>query len=184
MVRQPADDNTVSIAIRRTPGGKLSTRLLDADDATFATIPIRIAAPSGEADPDDDRPVVGFVVGVGVTPAMSLLRGVRPRRILHIDYGAMRRGDMAYGSYLKKTESFAEAGRPELGARWPKDGRYLPDLAAFRRRVEEKNSMATLNLLMKAHAAIGGATVAVAPKGAPSPGGGGGATSGRASLAR
>lgn len=98
VVRQPADDNTVSIAIRRTPGGKLSTRLLDADDATFATIPIRIAAPSGEADPDDGRPVVCFVAGVGVTLAMSLLRGVRPGRILHIDYRAMRRGDMAYAA--------------------------------------------------------------------------------------
>ncbi len=55
-----------------------------------------------------------------------------------------------YASYLKKTEGFADAGRPTLGARWPSDGRYLPDLDTFRQRVEERNSIATLNLLIQA----------------------------------
>ncbi|MBL8262461.1 MAG: hypothetical protein JNM58_08550 [Xanthomonadaceae bacterium] len=57
-----------------------------------------------------------------------------------------------YASYLKKTDTFAEASRPELGARWPRDGRFLPDLDTFRHRVEERNSIATLNLLMQARA--------------------------------
>ena len=55
-----------------------------------------------------------------------------------------------YAAYLKKTETFADAGRPQLGARWPHEGRYLPDLDTFRQRVEERNSIATLNLLMQA----------------------------------
>ena len=55
-----------------------------------------------------------------------------------------------YAAYLKKTGTFAEASRPELGTRWPRDGRYLPDLDTFRQRVEERNSIATLNLLMQA----------------------------------
>jgi hypothetical protein len=56
-----------------------------------------------------------------------------------------------YAAYLKKTEGFADAARPALGTRWPSDGRYLPDLDTFRQRVEARNSMATLNLLMQAH---------------------------------
>ncbi len=54
-----------------------------------------------------------------------------------------------YAAYLKKTESFADAGRPALGARWPSEGRFLPDLDTFRQRVEARNSIATLNLLMQ-----------------------------------
>ena len=55
-----------------------------------------------------------------------------------------------YAAYLKKTESFADAGRPALGAHWPSEGRFLPDLDTFRQRVEARNSIATLNLLMQA----------------------------------
>ncbi len=59
----------------------------------------------------------------------------------------------AYGAYLKKSASFDAATRPQLGARWPKEGLYLPDADAFRRRVEEKNSIASLNLLLQTRAA-------------------------------
>jgi adenylate cyclase len=73
-----------------------------------------------------------------------------------------------YAAYLKKTESFADAGRPQLGARWPREGRYLPDLDTFRHRVEERNSIATLNLLMQARG-DGERAMATAPR-APVPG--------------
>jgi adenylate cyclase len=56
-----------------------------------------------------------------------------------------------YGAYLKKTESFASGQRPELGERWPKEGMYLPDIETFRARVEERNSTASLNLLLRAY---------------------------------
>lgn len=62
----------------------------------------------------------------------------------------------AYGAYLKKSASFDPATRPQLGARWPKEGLYLPDADAFRRRVEEKNSIASLNLLLQSRAAADG----------------------------
>lgn len=55
----------------------------------------------------------------------------------------------AYGSYLKKSESFGPAQRPQLGERWPKDGLFLPDADTFRKRVEAKNSVASLNLLLQ-----------------------------------
>lgn len=54
-----------------------------------------------------------------------------------------------YSAYLKETESFADEERPQLGARWPKDGLYLPDIDTFRKSVEERNSTASLNLLLQ-----------------------------------
>lgn len=56
-----------------------------------------------------------------------------------------------YASYLNKAAKFADAARPQTCERWPKEGKYLPDLDTFRKRVEEKNSIATLNVLMRAH---------------------------------
>ena len=58
-----------------------------------------------------------------------------------------------YAAYLKKTESFADGKRPELGQRWPKEGMYLPDIESFRLRVEERNSIESLNLLLRTYAA-------------------------------
>jgi adenylate cyclase len=58
-----------------------------------------------------------------------------------------------YDAYLKKTARFDTAKRPQLGERWPKDGLYLPDAQTFRRRVEERNSIASLNLLLEARTA-------------------------------
>ena len=55
----------------------------------------------------------------------------------------------AYASYVKKTASFDPAERPEVGARWPADGRFVPDVDTFRHRVEEKNSIASLDLLLQ-----------------------------------
>ncbi|MFZ5637577.1 MAG: c-type heme family protein [Pseudomonadota bacterium] len=67
--------------------------------------------------------------------------------------GAYREAALdAYGSYLKKAEEFETAARPQLGERWPKDGLFLPDADTFRKRVEEKNSIASLNLLLQARA--------------------------------
>lgn len=57
----------------------------------------------------------------------------------------------AYGSYLKKAATFDASQRPRLGERWPKDGLFLPDADAFRKRIEAKNSAASLNLLLQTH---------------------------------
>jgi adenylate cyclase len=58
-----------------------------------------------------------------------------------------------YGAYLKETESFAEAQRPQLGEQWPKDGLFLPDADTFRLRVEQINSSASLNRLLQTQTA-------------------------------
>jgi hypothetical protein len=56
----------------------------------------------------------------------------------------------AYGSYLQKVGRFDPAERPEVGARWPREGFFLPDQDTFRQAVEAQNSAATLNRLLVA----------------------------------
>lgn len=72
----------------------------------------------------------------------------------------------SYEAYLKKTASFAPEGRPEVGERWPVDGMFVPDLATFRARVEERNSAKTLNALLQAKLAE---TTPAAPEKAATP---------------
>lgn len=77
-----------------------------------------------------------------------------------------------YEAYLKKTARFDAAKRPQLGERWPKDGLYLPDAQTFRRRMEERNSIASLNLLLQARAPDGTAVAAQTPAAAAGRAGG------------
>jgi len=69
----------------------------------------------------------------------------------------------SYEAYLKKTVAFAPDARPKLGERWPADGMFLPDVATFRTRVEERNSAKTLNALLKAKTAVAAPTAQTAP---------------------
>lgn len=77
-----------------------------------------------------------------------------------------------YEAYLKKTARFDAAKRPQLGERWPKDGLYLPDAQTFRRRMEERNSIASLNLLLQARAPDDTAVAAQTPAAAAGRAGG------------
>ena len=54
----------------------------------------------------------------------------------------------AYDAYLKKTAGFDDKERPKVGPQWPKDGLFVPDAGTFRDRVEARNSIASLNLLL------------------------------------
>jgi hypothetical protein len=55
----------------------------------------------------------------------------------------------AYASYLQKAERFEGSARPVIGARWPREGLYLPDRETFRKAVEVQNSAATLDALFR-----------------------------------
>jgi predicted CXXCH cytochrome family protein len=102
VVQQSDDGNVISIAMRRLPEGVLTRRLIDADLATLAALSMRVAVPSGHADPADGRAVVCFAAGVGVTLAMSLLTGRTPGHLLHIDYCASTRADLAFIDVLER----------------------------------------------------------------------------------
>lgn len=69
----------------------------------------------------------------------------------------------AYDAYAKKSASFDPGKQPQLGEQWPKDGLFLPDSSTFRKRVEEKNSIATLNLLLQSRGARSERPTVMAP---------------------
>ncbi|MDB5858977.1 MAG: hypothetical protein JWQ76_2666 [Ramlibacter sp.] len=71
----------------------------------------------------------------------TMLRMVRQLRGSAVD---------AYASYLQKVDKFPGEARPAVGARWPREGFFLPDLETFRKAVEAQNSAGTLNALMAA----------------------------------
>lgn len=74
-------------------------------------------------------------------PSESMLRMVRQLRNSAVD---------AYGSYLQKVGKFDAGARPAIGAKWPRDGFFLPDLETFRKALEAQNSANTLNALFAA----------------------------------
>lgn len=66
----------------------------------------------------------------------------------------------SYAAYLEKVDRFDAAARPMVGDKWPRDGLFLPDVATFRRAVENANSARTLNALfaaLEAQPPVGGA---------------------------
>lgn len=73
----------------------------------------------------------------------------------------------SYEAYLKKTAAFAPDARPQLGERWPTEGMFLPDVATFRKRVEERNSAKTLEALLNAKTAASPVTANTTPTAAP-----------------
>jgi adenylate cyclase len=74
-------------------------------------------------------------------PSETMLRMVRQLRGSAVD---------AYGSYLQKVDKFPSEARPAVGAKWPREGFFLPDLDTFRKAVEAQNSASTLNGLLAA----------------------------------
>jgi ferredoxin-NADP reductase len=85
-----ADDHALEITVKREPEGVFSGWLFD---HVTAETPVEIAGPRGDcvwhANPRNPRPVVCLVAGIGVTPALAILRTALARGWigrLHIDY--------------------------------------------------------------------------------------------------
>ena len=74
-------------------------------------------------------------------PSETMLRMIRQLRGSAVE---------AYGSYLQKVDKFPSEARPVVGAKWPREGFFLPDLDTFRKAVEAQNSAGTLNGLLAA----------------------------------
>lgn len=66
----------------------------------------------------------------------------------------------AYEAYLAKVAQFKQ-GPVEVGAKWPKEGMYLPDADQFMQAVQRRGSARTLSILL---GGAGGARAAPAPK--------------------
>jgi hypothetical protein len=58
----------------------------------------------------------------------------------------------AYQAYLDKAATFSKA--PEIGARWPRDGYYLPSADVFMRALGESTATSSLDALLSATASL------------------------------
>jgi len=88
-------DPYVEITVKKEPKGNFSPWLFDqAEESSI----IRISDPSGNfvlEDDEDSSPIVCFVGGIGVTPAIAFARYLssKSKKTLHIDYSAKTKAD-------------------------------------------------------------------------------------------
>lgn len=88
---------------------------------------------------------------MGATTWMYPRRAVSTVEALAMLAAYRRAVATTYGSYLRKVEGFAEAGRPRVGAGWPRDGAQLPSVEQFMQAVHARNAGATLQQLLAFH---------------------------------
>jgi len=96
------------LGVKREPGGVFSNWLLDAGREAL----VRVSPPTGDVlpDPQDGRPLLYLVAGIGVTPAVAAVRGLSGARSITVLYAY--RGEA--GAYLGELRAAAAAGRITL----------------------------------------------------------------------
>jgi len=120
----PGEGSELEIAVKREPLGVFSRWLFD---GPLAEKELRIAPPRGTAVwVPSDRPTVCLVAGIGVTPALAIVRAAiaqaAPVRV-HVDYSGRRAQQMAF---LGELAGHAERdGRVTLEARETASGGRL-----------------------------------------------------------
>jgi len=99
------DESHYSLGVKREPGGVLSNWLATAEPDAL----VRIRPPQGKLlpKPNDPRPLVYLVAGIGVTPAIAGVRRLRHHRPLTVGY--CYRGE-ASAAYLSELRDAAAAG--------------------------------------------------------------------------
>jgi nitric-oxide synthase len=103
------DQNHYSLGVKLEPGGVLSNWLATAEPNAL----VRIGAPQGNVlpKPDDERPLLYLVAGIGVTPALAGVRRLHRQRQLTVGYSY--RGE-ATAAYLKELRTAAQSNQIAL----------------------------------------------------------------------
>ena len=109
IVSAPGIGNQLEVAIKRESKGLFSRWLFDGD---LSDKELRISPPRGENVWNaSDRHTVCFVAGIGITPAIAILRArklSKSKGNLYIDYSGRLAAKMAYISELDKASSSDE----------------------------------------------------------------------------
>ena len=109
IISAPGQGRAIEIAVKREPQGLFSRWLFDGE---LAGKELRIAPPRGDSIwTPGPHPSVCLVAGIGVTPALAILRARRHQEAagpLHIDYSGRAAEAMAY---LAELQSAAETDR-------------------------------------------------------------------------
>jgi hypothetical protein len=68
---------------------------------------------------------------------------------------ALRRAaESTYAMYLEKVRRLPASEQPEIGAKWPREGHFLPDVETFSKAIANRNSAFTLGNLLKERGAV------------------------------
>lgn len=103
VIAQSADRRCISLAVRRTPGGLLSSWLLDAPDQLRS---VRVTMPCGAGLPiADAQRLVFFAGGIGVTPALLPIQRMAADDQIVLDYSTSTAGDRVFVDWLNKKQS-------------------------------------------------------------------------------
>ena len=109
IISAPEPGQAIEIAVKREPQGLFSRWLFDGE---IAGKELRLAPPRGDCIwKPGPRPTVCFVAGIGVTPALAIVRARRLHEAagaLHIDYSGRSAESMAF---LAELQSAAETDK-------------------------------------------------------------------------
>ena len=109
IVSAPGKGAQLEVAIKREPKGLFSSWLFDGD---LSEKELRISPPRGNSIWNaSGRHTVCFVAGIGITPAIAILRArqkLKSKGYLHIDYSGRVANSMAYISELDMASSTDE----------------------------------------------------------------------------
>lgn len=96
VVAQDLAARTVTLGIRRNPGGKMTPWLLDAPQ-DGGVRRVEVSVPGGpRLGSQGQRPDVFFAAGIGVTPAVALANALEPSQTLHLHYSVTDADDAAF----------------------------------------------------------------------------------------
>ena len=103
------DHSHYELGVKREPGGILSNWLATADRREL----LRVSPPQGNLtpDPDDPRPLLYLVAGIGVTPAVAAVRRLHQQRSIAVAY-CFRGEDTA--AFLDELREAAATGAIDL----------------------------------------------------------------------
>ena len=126
------DEGELRIAVKRVEGGAFSSF---ANAALAPGQTIDVMTPTGRfgtaAAPDEARLHVGFAAGSGITPILSIVRGIlarEPRSRVFLFYGNRSTGDMLFRTALEELKD-----------------RYLDRLSVFHVLSQEEQDVPVLN---------------------------------------
>ena len=103
IVSPPSAGSPLEVAIKREPKGLFSNWLFEGD---LSDKELRISSPRGDSIwKASELPTVCFVAGIGITPAIAILRAreyLKSKGYLHIDYSGREAASMAYIAELNE----------------------------------------------------------------------------------
>jgi hypothetical protein len=91
---------------------------------------------------------------MGATTWLYPRKSVPVQDVLSTLDALRRAAESTYAMYLEKVRRLPASEQPEIGAKWPREGHFLPDVETFSKAIANRNSAFTLGNLLKERGAV------------------------------